>query len=159
MKGKEWIIVSVLVVGLIVAVVLLSGRRSKAVDIKEIKSFAFGYTCGNTIYANVRYSLTLENGEYVATMKPAHVPEEEMLTFVVTKDFVEELEAFLVENEVGKWNGFDKSNTNVMDGDGFELYINTQDGTSLRAHGYMATPKNYSVVADGIAAIFEKLKE
>lgn len=58
----------------------------------------------------------------------------------------EELCAKLHAFGVQRWNGFSKSNPNVLDGDSFSLNIELTDGSTITAYGSNAYPKNYQEV-------------
>ena len=47
------------------------------------------------------------------------------------------------EYDVPRWDGFDESEENVLDGEGFWLEIALTDGTSITARGENAFPENY----------------
>ena len=47
------------------------------------------------------------------------------------------------EYDVARWDGFDESEENVLDGEGFWLEIALTDGTSITARGENAFPENY----------------
>ena len=58
----------------------------------------------------------------------------------------EELCAKLHTLGVQKWNGFSKSNPNVLDGESFSLDIELTDGSTITAYGCNAYPENYQEV-------------
>ena len=72
---------------------------------------------------------------------------------------VESLRALIDENDLWSWNGFRKSNSQVLDGDSFGLSASFADGTELSAWGSNAYPKGYSAGAQAICAYFEALME
>ena len=135
--------------GVIVIMLSFLFGCAKNAEIKDIETMSNAY---------VVYTLTNEDGSYTATIKPKGAPEEEKLEFEVDESFAKELEAFLAENEVGRWNGFQKSNKTAADGKSFSLYITMADGSEVDARGYMKWPKNYNAVSAGITEIFEKLQ-
>ena len=147
-------IIGVIIVSLSILVV-----SAKIVNIDNIKSFSYGYTGGYVSDANVEYTLSHENDGYIASIKPAYAPQEERIYFSVDESFANELEEILVTNKVGKWNGFDRYNRRVKDGDSFFLYITMMDGTELSAKGYMKWPRNYSAVKQEIEALFGRLQK
>lgn len=55
------------------------------------------------------------------------------------KSFSEKLDKLGVKS----WDGFSKSNPNVLDGDSFSLEIELADGKMMYAHGNNSYPKNY----------------
>lgn len=143
-----------------VMVVLLSFLCgcTKRVEIGEIQSFYFRCTEGAMPNAYAEYTLELTDGVYTASIKPRGVPEEGKWTCTVDREFAESLEALLSENEVGKWNGFQKSDKRVADGKAFNLSMKMSGGTTLTAHGYMRWPKNYQAVKAGVEALFGELQ-
>ena len=72
---------------------------------------------------------------------------------------VELLRALIDEFDLWSWNGFQKSNSQVLDGDSFGLSASFADGTELNAWGSNAYPKGYSAGAQAICAYFEALME
>ena len=132
---------------------------AKNIEIRDIMSFRFSYSTGYMMNASVAYTLELKDGVYTATVKPNLVPEEEASVFTVDKAFADELEEFLRSEKVSRWNGFNKSDDRVLDGNSFGLSIVTNDREIISAHGYMKYPKNYSAVRSGIESIFGKLMQ
>ena len=71
----------------------------------------------------------------------------------------EALRVLIDEFDLWSWNGFQKSNSYVLDGDSFGLSASFADGTELSAWGSNAYPKGYSAGAQAICAYFEALME
>ena len=65
------------------------------------------------------------------------------LTGPVGKDFIDALDALIEETKIYKWDGFDKTATGVLDGDGFSLHVTFADGKRLNASGTNAYPNGY----------------
>ena len=61
-----------------------------------------------------------------------------------------EIERIVNEQEIYKWDGFDESDNDVLDGYSFSLKITYKDGQSINAHGYMKYPDNYRVASDAL---------
>jgi len=154
---KSKIIRILVIAGVAIALCAFFFGRTRPAKIGEIQSFSFSYNRGSTMYSNVNYKLEWKDGVYTATVKPYDEPEETARSFSVEEGFVRELEQLLIDNDVGKWNGFDKTSRTAMDGDGFSLYITMMDETSLDARGYMKWPKNYGTVSSGIETLFGNL--
>ncbi|MDO4732350.1 MAG: hypothetical protein Q4B50_02370 [Bacillota bacterium] len=129
------------------------------VEIREIESFDFYYSNGYAAYSDQVYTLEYVDGGYIAKIKPAFVPEEEELSFPVEESFARELEDLLREYEIGRWHGFQWSDSGVLDGDFFGLSVRMQGDTHIRANGYMAWPRNYGDFSAAVEAQFEKLRE
>ena len=146
----------IILLGVLLMLSLLSGCRKK-VEIKDIRNFSFSYGGGSMMNSGTIYQLEWKDGVHTAIVKASGVALEDAPRFTVDEAFVRELEQFLRENQVEKWNGFNKSDKNVMDGSGFDLSLSTMDSQFVRASGYMKYPKNFDTVCRGISAIFAKL--
>jgi len=147
-------LIFVMIGAMIILFAFLFGR-AKPVKIGEIETFSLSHRSENTAYGDEHYALRLEDGVYTASVKPLNVPTEETQSFAVDEEFARELEQILIDNGVGKWNGFDKVDKRVLDGRSFSLYITMTDGTSVDAHGYMRWPKNYTDVNAAVEALFQ----
>lgn len=129
-------------------------------QITDIKSFRFSYQVGNYMNGSVAYELKQEeDGSYTATVKPNQVAEADAKKYKVGKDFADELAAFLREKKVNRWNGFQKSDRHVLDGNGFSFSLWTTEDKNISASGYMRWPRGYDEVKAGIEAIFAKLEK
>ena len=72
---------------------------------------------------------------------------------------LERIEKVLKDNHVEKWNGFNKNDKNVLDGDSFSMSITTREGEEIDAHGYMKWPTNYGEVKTELDKIFEDIRK
>lgn len=61
-----------------------------------------------------------------------------------------EIEKIVNEQEIYKWDGFDESDNDILDGSSFSLKIMYKDGQSINAHGYMKYPDNYRIASDAL---------
>ena len=129
----------------------------KPFAIEKTKYLHFSYSDGYAAYSNVYYYLDYNDGEYVITYKPLDVPEEEATAKAISAEEVLEIENILIKHEVYKWDGFHKSDKNVLDGDGFYFTYKRMDGEGISASGYMKYPNNYSSFLSDIASCFNKL--
>jgi len=118
----------------------------------------YSYSQGYAMNAYVRYELECKD-KCVLKYKPLYVPEEDYKKVEVDEEIIKELEAILNKYEVYKWDGFDKTNKNVLDGDDFHFSLSLKDGTSISASGYMSWPKNYREASGEIISLFNKLFE
>jgi len=91
-------------------------------------------------YGEIRYdsySIFLdEDGYYIS------VNDEEPLP--IDDETVQTLMEVIEEYNVSSWDGFDKTNDNVLDGEGFSLEIGFTDGTSVKALGDNVFPEQYA---------------
>lgn len=126
-------------------------------EITEIKSFHFSYSVNMMMNGNVSYDVKLEDGKYIATIKPYMVSNDDALIIDLTDDQVEKLRSILIDTEVSKWNGFDKNNKMVLDGNSFSLNIHFVNGDEIVARGYMMWPSNYDVVRGALDNFFDEI--
>ena len=146
--------------GAAVLTLALSGCAGFGPAVTEIKSFRFSYQVGNYMNGSVAYELKLEaDGSYTAKIKPNTVAEEEAKEYKVGKEFADELAAFLREHKVSRWNGFNRSDRRVLDGNGFSFSLWTTEDKNISASGYMRWPRGYSEVKAGIEELFAKLEQ
>lgn len=157
MKNKYIILIILLVVILLVTIVLLCSKLLKKVEIKNIKSFSFSYTTGYAMYSNVIYTLKNDKDKTLVSIKPDGISDDEKLELEVDSSFLSDLESILNEYNVGNWNGFDKTDKYVLDGNSFSLSINMENDKGISAHGYMRWPKDYSLVKEKLNNLFMKV--
>jgi hypothetical protein len=152
MKTKTIIAILILVLIIIIIGVLLYKKEVKVENMKTLKLF---YTRGYYMNADVRYELKCDE-KCMVTFKDIGKNEEEAIHYEISKEKVKQLEEVLKEYHVGKWDGFHKSDKNVLDGDSFSFYAEMEDGTSISASGYMKYPKDYGKVVSEIEKILSK---
>lgn len=164
MKNK-WIaivILILLVVTLISVIIFYLTRKKIVLTNDNIKHIHFSYSTGNMMYANVSYDIDLEKEGYVATIKSDRVSDEAAKKVNIDKKAVEKLVNELNKYNITSWNGFKKSDKNVLDGDSFSLSIQTKNDEWIEASGYMMWPKYYSEVKgvfDSVIGSLNKVKD
>lgn len=126
-----------------------------AVKIKGLVSFELWFTHGWFCNADWRYGLKSNGSEYIAYVKPLGKDDDGIIEFAVEPAFVSSLEKLFTDNKVGRWNGFNKANTRVVDGKSFRFSLTNAKGDKLKASGYMKWPKNYAAVRMGVEQLFE----
>ncbi len=145
--NKKWIIlIIVVVVVLLLSIIVLLSKKRVVIEKNNIKHISFSYSTGNMIYSNVVYVIDLEEDGYYATIKPNGISDEAKKKVKVDQNTFEKLVNELIKYNVSSWDGFKKSDKNVLDGDGFSFSIRTKDDKRIEASGYMKWPKNYSEV-------------
>lgn len=164
MKNKIFaIIILVLLIIVLTSVIIFYLTRKKIVLTKDnINHIHFSYSTGNMMYANVSYDIDLEKEGYVATIKPNGVSDEAAKKVNLDKKTMEDLVDILNKYNITSWNGFKKSDKNVLDGNSFSFSIGTKDEKWIEASGYMMWPKNYSEVKgvfDSMIGDLYKVKE
>ena len=147
---------------LIVIIVILGGifmafyRNNKKVDISDIKDFRFFYTMGYAVNSDVVYELNCDE-ECVAIYKAYGKSSEEAVSVSIDEEFIKEVINIFNKYSIINWDGFHKSNKNVLDGDSFSLNIHFLDGSSISASGYMSYPKNYGDFKKEIDDLFKRV--
>lgn len=127
-------------------------------EINSIKSLEYGYSDGWHMYGNVLYSLKCDD-KCILKSKLSGYPEEEVFEVELSGYDIDNIIKILQDNNVGSWDGFNKSDKNVLDGTSFHFKVVTKDGTDIYASGYMKYPNNYRTVIDGIVSIFDKAND
>ena len=160
---KRIIIISVIVITIILLIwgvyyMFFSDRPRKVDKISGIKIFHYSYSVGYHYEARIYYELECEN-KCTLKIKDEGITEEDAPVYEVDKEITKKLEAILNKYSVGSWNGFSKSDHNVLDGDSFSLYLRTEDDDTVEASGYMKWPKNYEEVKEEIISFFDKYKK
>ena len=154
-------LITMIVLAIIIAsIILYKSRQEKPlpVEVSDIKTIHFYYSTGNMMNAWVSYDITKDaNGKRTAIIKLDGQNEEDALRIEVDEEVLTSLEEVLKKYEVGKWNNFNKSDPNVLDGNSFSLSVHFEDNTLIDASGYMMYPTNYREVKLELDSIFEKL--
>lgn len=104
--------------------------------------------------ARVRYEIDYKDKEYTAVIIPNEIPEEDKLEVKIEEKDIKKIIAVLKKYHVSKWNGFDKVDKNVLDGNSFSFYLRMQDDNKMEASGYMKWPEDYGKVRSELDSIF-----
>ena len=132
-----------IVIALVIALLLLP--KSKEKKIENITHLYFTYTSGYAIDSYATYTLDC-NDECILKVKQLGDKEEETIEVEIPKEKLSVIQSKLNEYHVSRWNGFHKSDRNVLDGDSFSLNIRINQDESIEASGYMMWPNNYREV-------------
>ncbi|MBR4555065.1 MAG: hypothetical protein IKO27_05670 [Ruminococcus sp.] len=126
----------------------------------RITSFHFG-TSGTYMGSGFDYDYDCDtaDGRGVISIRIEGVREEDALKLDADEGFAEELERIIAEYGLRKWDGFSKSDQNVLDGSSFGFSVRYDDKSSISAHGYMRYPKNYAEVNSAFDGLFLPLYE
>ncbi len=153
---KDIFLLVIIVIIFIIGIWYIVKSNQKKVEIKDIESFHLSYSKGYAANSYVRYGLSYDKSKncYIATIKPYGIDEDDYLEIEVDKKFRDNIKDVLVEYHVEKWNGFNKNNPNVLDGDSFSLNVKIDEDESISASGYMMWPENYRNVVSAIDNLF-----
>ena len=153
---KMWIIVAGAAVAAIVALAVFLYLRKQSVPIQDnagITSFCYSHRGSSTIEM---YSYEVEDDEKSGGTVVNYEFNNGFDTYSLPADgeLIQQLYAVVDGHKLRKWNGFDKSNSLVMDGSGFYLRIDFSDGTQIMARGSNSYPTGYGEAVDAIDVLF-----
>lgn len=157
MKGKVITIVIVLLLIILGVCLFMFLKPKKGIEIKDIKSFSFSYSTGYYYEASIKYTIDCDDICF-AVIKKQGEEYEKAKKYDIDEKFVKKVEDILNMYNVSSWNGFDKTDKRVMDGDSFNLYIKTKENKSINASGYMKWPDNYDKVKGELDSVFSTLE-
>ena len=123
---------------------------------KEIGSFQFSHGGSSTdqIY-DYKFYQDEEGTHLTAELNCGW----EKLEVDVDAEIMDQLEEIVYTHRMEDWNGFDKTDSLIMDGESFSLCICFMDGTMITAHGGNAFPKGYGNAESAFNEIFWNLTE
>ena len=104
--------------------------------------------------ASESFDIEIEDGKYIVKVKDDGMDPEDARRYEVDKYQIKRFESLLNEINIYKWNGFNKSDKNVLDGSSFSISINWGDERNISAHGYMMYPSGYREKTDAIKLWF-----
>ncbi len=131
------------------------GDGDKAVP-NESGIIEFRYRFRGSIGGN-SYKYEIKNGKLgMDFMEKSDYGE---LSGEIPEGFTEELEKLCGACRVERWNGFDKTDTRVLDGSGFSLWIKYADGKTVDADGSNSFPAGYRDFKEKLDGLFSGPKE
>lgn len=127
-------------------------------DQSGVDTFYYAYhgSIGGDSYS---YSVNAEDGKHFFVYESMLYPDYGELTREVDDAFLDQLTQLYQDCHLAAWDGFDKTNEFVLDGDGFSLSITFRDGKSLSAYGSNSTPNGYKDFCEKMEALFSPLKQ
>ena len=150
------IIIPFLILLIIILVIFFIFGIKRKVIINNIKHLRLSYSNGYAMYAYSIYEINYEDGKYILSIKPNGVPDEEVQKEEISKKDIKQVINILNKYNVSKWDGFNKIDKNVLDGDSFSFSLKYNDDKDVSASGYMRYPKDYGLVKQELVDIFTK---
>lgn len=123
-------------------------------SLEGISYFSFAYSYGRFGSERMTYKLQILDGEYQALIINRGNKEETQESFAVKEEFLKELTEILVSNHVETWNGFRESDSEVTDGNDFDLQMKNNKNENFVASGYESWPENYKEVKERVEVLF-----
>ena len=121
-----------------------------------IESLSYSYGSGMGGY--VEYTLKKQDNLAFYTYKCMGCLEEKDIKKTVDGSYLDKIADIVKKYDMGKWDGFNKSEDGVMDGSGFTLKIEFDDEKGIEAHGYMKYPSNYREASGELRDILDEIK-
>ena len=152
----KYIIIGIIVLISIIVLYEVIFNMKKVVTLNNnLEYFHFSYSNGYMANSNTIYNINCED-KCILELKPKYIPDEDAIKIELSNEEINKLIEIINKYEVYKWDGFNKSDKYVLDGDSFSLSIKTKDNESISASGYMKYPNNYSSFRSEVDNMFEK---
>lgn len=153
MKSNFFIVIIYFIISLFTSREVINNYE----DINKINSFEFGYTEGYGINTNVRYTMKCDK-KCILKVKPYGVDENKATEKELSSKDINSFINILNKYNVVSWDGFNKSDKDVLDGDSFHMYVTYNDDRNVSASGYMMYPNNYRDFKNDINDLINELK-
>ncbi len=134
-------------------------RHQTPDDIADVSEFSFSTGGGMRKYSGYDFAAKTVGDKALVTVRPNDEPEENTVEFETDLEIMKELRTIIIDYDLLRWDGFDKSNKHVLDGKSFSMKLKLSDGTEARAHGYHSWPKNFSAAEEKIERVFMQAYE
>jgi len=144
------------------AVMLLAAVLSLCSCTKPLRTDApmCGFTFSHSgMHTGLIYTLSAQRDEGGWRAELSLLCGEREYSFAMTDEEAAKLAALVQEHRLNAWNGFDKVDMSALDGTGFELTIDYEDGQRLCASGSNAFPEGYREAREAILEFFAELME
>lgn len=151
-------IVSVFIIGVLLFSFFKIFNNFKKVDISSFKNLEYSYYDGWHKYGSVSYKVKC-NRECYLEINPYGLPDSIIMKSKIADSQIQAISEVLQKYQVEKWNNFDKSNNNVLDGSSFSFKLVTNDNKKISASGYMEYPNNFKKAIKELETIFEQIAE
>lgn len=127
---------------------------NQVTEMKEIREFSYQHR-GSSAYDGYRYTFYRdETGVHLtADMNSGR----EKLQVTLDVETMEKLEQIVFAHQMQNWDGFSKTNSHVMDGEGFSLHITFMDDTEISAKGNNAFPAGYGDAENAFGGMFREM--
>ena len=130
------------------------GAGDNAVENESgLAEFSYSYS-GSVGGGDRSYSVTKEDGVITFEYSNLFNIDYGDLSCQVKQELLDELYSLYIDQNIARWDGFDKTNSDVLDGYGFSVYMAFEDGGTLTACGSNASPEGYSEFEERLEEIF-----
>lgn len=127
------------------------------VDRSDMKIVAFSFSLRGTSSDSFKnYGLVREGDSALFT---ADFISRDAVEVLVGAEELDRLSEIVAKHGLDRWNGFEKSNSMVLDGSSFNLSYEYEDGFIVSARGNNSFPKGFGEAEADLLALFEGLLE
>ena len=139
----------------ILSLAMLSGCAGSKPYESSITEFSYHY--GSFFGGYYEYDIVLQDNAVHFTARGMNGIELD-IDKDVDPAVLKELSLVITNNHLEKWDGFSKSDDNVLDGYSFSLVAKYDDERTLTADGYEKYPENYQKVHSELVDILESVE-
>ena len=120
---KKYLFIIFFVIIIVISLIIYYINKNDSVEeIKKISIFSFNYNKGNSINSYGRYRLEC-NKKCIINIKPYSYNDDEEKIIEIDDNDLNKIIYILNKYNIVKWNNYKKYDKNVLDGNGFDLYI------------------------------------
>lgn len=153
MKNKFKVVVFVFLTLCVIFTITGCGKKTEYTG--NIISFKYYYGSYNSGY--YEYNINVEDDKVIFIAK-GYNGVALAVNKEIDSDYLKKLSDLINDNKLYEWDGFDRSDKDILDGYGFTLEVNYNDNTSLKANGYMKYPKNYNEIHPILSEFLKTIK-
>ena len=136
--------------------IFIKNNKINRVTDDTIKTFHYNF--GSYFAGYWEYDISLdENEDYIFKAKG----QNGVILNIdkkVSIDVLNDIKKIINNNKIYKWNGFSKTDDNILDGYGFNLIIEYTNGEVITASGYTKFPDGYDVGHKALSEYLESIK-
>ena len=134
-------------------------RCVRAANASGVVGFTYSYG-GSSAYSYYSYAVAADgNGGYTFTYTTGEYDDYGEMTCAVGDDVLSGLQAIYDECGLAAWNGYNKYNSNVLDGYGFSVSFTFADGGTMYAQGSNSSPQGYRMFVDKMQELLSPLAD
>lgn len=153
-----WILLLIVAAGILWGCTQIPGKptepwvEGEAATITEL-SFYYADCTANGWFT---YAVRQEDDSVILRVEDFYTGEDGWET-QISEPLLEELGKTVGHYRLEQWDGFQASNSMILDGSSFSIFIRMADGSTVSARGTNAFPENYGAASKEILAHFREV--
>lgn len=148
----------IIAVSLVMILMLGLTGCQKQIPIEDMgRLVEFNYSFGSFLGGDWSYKIYKKSGKTYLLGEGSNGVELKGES-VVSENVSGDIEKIIKDNDIVKWNGFSKSDDDILDGYSFSIKAIYENGT-IEASGYMKFPSNYDAAHKALSTYLEKLSK